>query len=187
MYATMRRLCFWPRMALDVDLIVQGCNPCAKERVTLRKHASTLNLFPANAPLESVAIDLLGPLPVTSQGNRYLLAMTDRFTKLTRTVPLKSISAFKVAKAFWDVCVYAYEAPATLLSDNGGQFVSKFFQSVCKALSIHNAFTTAYHPQTNGQVERYNRTLKSALRRLVAKNQKDWDFYSDALTYGYNI
>ena len=99
---------------------------------------------------------------------------------------MKSISAFKVALEFCQHWVFSYGAPVSLLSDNGGQFVSKFFQAVCKALNIHNAFTTAYHPQTNGQVERFNRTLKSARRRYVAEDQKSWDVYTDALTYGSN-
>ena len=73
-----------------------------------------------------------------------------------------------------------------LLTDNGSQFTSSFFLAVCKILSIESVFTTAYHPQTNGQGERFNRTLFSTLRHYLADNQREWDQYTDALTYSYN-
>ena len=186
MYATMRQHFYWPLMAADTYNFVRQCQECAKERISHRKHASYLKLFPARAPLESVAIDILGPLPITSSGHRFLLVITDRYTKLTKTVPMRSITALVVAKAFCEHWVFVYGPPVTLLSDNGRQFVAKFFQAVCRILGTRNVFTTAYHPQTNGQTERFNRTLKSALRRYVAEHQKDWDLYSSALTFGYN-
>jgi len=82
--------------------------------------------------------------------------------------------------------VFTYGPPAELIADNGRQFTSRFFQDVCKILTIHNSFTTTYHPQTNGQVERFNRTILSALRTYIADHPRDWDLYSSALTYAYN-
>lgn len=186
MYHTLRRAYYWPSMAVDVYATVRMCTSCAKERVTLRKHKSFMKLFPATAPLEFVAIDILGPLRKTASGNEYLLVMTDRFSKLTRTAPLSSITSYTVAKAFCDVWVFTYGPPVYLLSDNGGQFTSKYFQSICQILGTRNLFTSSYHPQTNGQAERFNRTLLSALRRYVAEELNDWDKFSDAITYGYN-
>ena len=186
MYATLRHHYYWPHMAADTYDFVKNCDKCAQERITLRRHASKLKLFPAKAPLESVAIDLMGPLPVTNRKNRYLLVMTDRYTKLTRTVPLATATAFTVAKAFCEAWVYVYGPPESLLSDNGGEFNAKFFRAVCRTLGIRNVYITSYHPQTNGQVERYNRTLKSALRKYIAEDQKDWDLFGDSITYGYN-
>ena len=73
-----------------------------------------------------------------------------------------------------------------LLSDNGTQFTARFFQNICRILGIRNVFTTTYHPQANGQVERFNRTLTSALRKYVGEHPKDWDLFSDAMTFAYN-
>ena len=73
-----------------------------------------------------------------------------------------------------------------LLSDKGTQFTARFFQNICKILGIRNVFTTTYHPQANGQVERFNRTLTSALRKYVGEHPKDWDLFSDAVTFAYN-
>ena len=185
-FYTMRQQFFWPSMAADIRNVSRNCHACAKERVKLRSHQAPMKLFPATEPLEFVAIDILGPLPKAKDGSRYLLVMTDRFSKLTRAVPLKSISALKVAQAFVRHWVLAYGAPARLLSDNGSQFTSKLFQFICTELGIRNAFATTYHPQTNGQVERFNRTILAGLRAFVMDNAKTWPEFVGPLTYAYN-
>jgi hypothetical protein len=76
--------------------------------------------------------------------------------------------------------------PALLLTDNGTQFNSKVFLSVCRELGIAKIFKTAYHPQTNGQVKRFNRTIVNSLRGYVKRRQNDWDEYTSAITFGYN-
>ena len=186
MYQTLRRTFYWPSMALDVFNTVRQCSPCAKERLSLRKHSKFLKLFPAQRPLEFVAIDILGPLPRTKNGNKYLAVITDRYSKFVQTVPLRNVTAWTLAKAFCDHWAFVFGPPKYLLSDNGGQFISKFFQSVCNILGTRNLFTTAYHPQTNGQVERYNRTILAGLRHYCAEHGRDWDQFSNAITYGYN-
>ena len=155
-------------------------------RVKLQKHLNGLRLFPAKQPLESLAIGILGPLPKTKAGKRFLLVITDRFTKLTQVVALRMITAYTVAVAFYDAWVFKDGVPRTLLSDNGPQFNTKFFHSTCRVLGIPNLYTAVYHPQTNGQVERYNRTIASMLRNHVGEHQDDWDVYVGPLTYAYN-
>jgi transposase InsO family protein len=76
--------------------------------------------------------------------------------------------------------------PRYSLTDNGTQFNAKVFLSVCRELGIAKIFTTAYHPQTNGQVERFNRTIINSLRGYVERRQTDWDEYTSAITFGYN-
>jgi transposase InsO family protein len=132
-----------------------------------------MKMFPANEPPEFVAIDILGPLPKTVHGNRFLLVILDRFSKLTRTIPMRTTTSLAVAKAFCTHWCFAYGPPKFLLSDNGTQFTAKFFIEVCRELGIAKVFTTAYSPQTNGQVERFNRTILSALRTYVANSQTD--------------
>jgi RNase H-like domain found in reverse transcriptase/Reverse transcriptase (RNA-dependent DNA polymerase)/Integrase zinc binding domain/Integrase core domain/Chromo (CHRromatin Organisation MOdifier) domain/Retroviral aspartyl protease len=186
MFRSLRRRYFWRNMSTDISETVRRCVTCAKNRISERKRTSFLKLFPASEPLEYVSLDILGPLPKTEHGNRFLLVITDRFSKLTRTVPLRTITAFVVAKAFCEHWVFAYGPPRHALTDNGTQFTAKFFLAVCRELGIAKVFTTAYHPQTNGQVERYNRTIVNALRGYVSERQNDWDEYTSALTFGYN-
>ena len=187
MYETMRRDYYWPHMASDIHQTVTDCRSCARVRGTLRRHQKKLTLFPAAGPLEFVAMDLFGPLPKTAHGNKHILVITDRFTKMCRAIPLRTAQAPQVAQAFLDSWVYPYGVPDTLLTDNGPQFTAKFFESVCGLLGIRHVLTTAYHPQTNGQAERFNRTLGTRLRHYVTEHQRDWDEFVQPLTYAYNM
>jgi transposase InsO family protein len=119
----------------------------------------------------------------TEHGNRFLLVITDRFSKLTSTVSLRVISALAVAKAFCEHWVFVYGTPRYALTDNGAQFAAKFFLEVCRELGIAKVFTTAYHPQTNGQFERYNRTIVNALQGYVSELKNDWDEFTSAITF----
>ena len=186
LYNTIKRDMYWPAMAIDCYATVRRCSTCAKNRIKLRKNVSTLQLFPATAPLEALAIDIMGELVRTARENRYLLVITDRFTKLTKTVPLKGVSAAEISRAFVNEWIYNYGPPLDVLSDNAKYFTSKFFQSICSMLNIHNSFTTTYHPQANGQVERFNRTIKDAIRAYLDDHPKDWDLYTGSLTFAYN-
>ena len=92
-----------------------------------------------------------------------------------------------VARTFFNDWVGPYGPPSFLLTDNGPQFVAKFFAAICLLLGVKQHTITAYHPQTNGQVERYNKTLVSRLRHYVADHQRNWDEFVQPLTYAYNI
>ena len=173
-------------MYREIEDAVRSCEQCARNNVQERSRVNNMQLFTAQEPLEFVAIDILGPLPKTAHGNRFLLVISDRFSKLTRTIPMRTTTALAVAKAFCTHWVFSYGPPRYLLSDNGTQFTAKFFLEVCRELWIAKVFTTAYHPQTDGQVERFNRTILNALRAYVAKSQADWDDFTSAITYGYN-
>ena len=87
-------------MAADIFATVRNCTTCAKNRLKLRKRTNPLKLFPATKPLASFCIDILGPLTKPKRGYVFLLVITDRFTKLTRVVPLRKITAYNVAVAF---------------------------------------------------------------------------------------
>lgn len=186
LYMSIRRHMYWPALSVDCYATVRRCPTCAKNRIKLRSKSNPLKLFPASGPLESVAIDIFGPLLKTGKGNEYLLVISDRFTKLTKTVPIKSTGAGEVARAFTHEWVFNYGPPKELLADNGKCFTGRFFQDVCRILNVVNQFTTTYHPQTNGQVERYNRTLKAAIKSYLDEHPTDWDLYTPALTFAYN-
>jgi transposase InsO family protein len=186
MFKTFRKEFYWPTMVADVYDHVKLCHECTKENPTLRKRSKEITLFPSEQPLDFVAIDILGPLTKTIKGHQYILVIADRFSKLVRTMPLTTITTFTVASALYHHWVFVYGAPRLLLSDNGTQFNSKFFQACCQILGIHQKFTTAYHPQCNGQVERFNRTILSQLRKYIGEHQNDWDLFNGALTYAYN-
>ena len=160
-------------MAVDCYATVKNCVTCAKNRIGLHKRAKFVRLFPATTPLEFVSIDILGELIRTRRGNKFLPVITDRFSKLVRTVPLKRITAMEISRAFTHHWVFVYGPPLTVLSDNGPQFAAKLFIDICRIIGAKNVFTTTYHPQCNGQVERFNRTIINALRHYVADHPKE--------------
>ena len=164
MYETMRRQYFWPHMASEVQQTVADCRSCGQMRRTQRRQQKTL--FPVAGPLEFVAMHLYGPQPKIPHRNRHILVIPDRFTKMSRTVPLRTAQDSQVAQAFLDACLYPYRMPDTLLTDDGPQFTAKFWESVYGMLFILHVLTTAYHPPTNGQAERFNRTLATRLRHF---------------------
>jgi len=148
MYTSMRRLFYWESMVVDVYAFVANCTQCARNRVGKRRKTNYLKTFPLTEPLTDLCMDLLGPLPRTAAGNEHLLVIVDRFSKMTRAIPLQRIDAETIAAAFLDNWVAAYGPPATVLSDNGPKLRSTFFQGVCSLLGISNRYSTTYHPQT---------------------------------------
>jgi Integrase core domain len=173
-------------MSSDTTRFFKGCPSCCQSTLKNQKRARKLRLLPPTAPLEQVAIDVLGPLTKTRSGNRCLLVMTDRFRKVTRAATMKGVTAEETAQAFLDVWVSSYGVPMFLLSDNGGDFISRFFQRVTQVMSIHHLFTAAYHPACNGQAERFNAYILDKLRTFIDEDQRDWDQYTATLTYAYN-
>jgi Integrase zinc binding domain/Integrase core domain len=148
MFRSMRKRYFWRNMYREVEDTVRGCEHYARNNVQERTRVNHMKIVPANEPLEFIEIDILGPLPKTAHGNRFLLVISDRFSKLTRTVPMRTNTALAVAKAFCDHWVFAYGPPRFLLSDNGTQFTAKLFVEVCRELGIAKVFTTAYRKLT---------------------------------------
>ena len=100
MYQNVCRTCYWLHMAADIYATVRKCSTCAKNRLKLRKRTNFLMLFPATKPLASLCIDILGPLQRTKKGYRFLLVITDQFTKLTQVIPWRKITTYNVAVAF---------------------------------------------------------------------------------------
>ena len=112
MYYHIRRIYYWPHMAAEVAATVRYCAPCARNRVKLRKHKNHLKLFPTEELLQAISMDILGPLPRTGRGKRFLLFITDRFSKLTAVVPLRTTNAYSVAIAFCEAWILKYGPPS---------------------------------------------------------------------------
>jgi len=178
---TLRRYVYWPTMMVDEYKHVEQCPACAKNHLSERRHTSTMKLFPALEPFSGLAMDFLGPLTTSRGGHKHVQVTCDRFTKLTRAIPLRDATALTVSSAFIDTWVAAYGIPDSFLTDNGHQFASVYYQGILGLLGIASRYTSPYHPQTNGQVERYNRTLVRHLRCYIADFQKEWDSHLSLL------
>jgi transposase InsO family protein len=136
---------------------------------SLNAKTCQLQLFPPSNPWEFVCADILGPLPTTLDGHRFLLVFSDRFSKFTVAKPMKTCTSNDFAETFVSDWVAIFGVPLILLTDNGPQFASKFLKQVSAVLGVHQIFTSAYHPSTNGQVERFNLTVVSMLSHYVGQ------------------
>lgn len=186
MYQMIRRNYYWPSLPASCYETVRSCVACEKERICLQSNSTHLKNLSPSGPLEDIAIDLLGELKLTRRGKKILLVIVDRLTKLVKTVHLRRITAFNIAKTFTAHWKFTYGAKKSVLTENGKQFNAKFLLEMHNILGTKARFTTTYHPKSNYQTERFNRTILESIRRYTADHPYDWDKFSDALTYAYN-
>ena len=166
---------YWYGMGGDIANYVATCATCSQNKKAERRGHVPMQEYQASAPMERVHVDFLGPLPKTTRGNEYVLMMVDQFTKWVECVPLPSQTAEVTAKAAVDHFFSRFGYPFQVFSDQGRNFESKLFTSLCEVLEIHKARTTPYRPSANGQVERFNRTLMDAVRCYIGDSQNRWD------------
>lgn len=153
---------FWPSMNQNVNNWSRGCEDCQRSKITRHTKSDLVNFPTVSNRFHMIHIDIVGPLP-PSEGFSYLLTCVDRFSRWPEAFPLKDIRTETVFRAFFDGWVSRFGVPNTIVTDRGGQFTSHMFSEITQKLGISHNFTTAYHPQSNGLVERFHRTLKAAL------------------------
>jgi hypothetical protein len=141
--------------------------------------------YKSGSPWERLQIDITGPLTETETGNRYIIVVTDCFTKWTQTYAVRHIDTESVAKPFVENWVLQYGPPKMLHSDQGRQFESALFKKMCELLGIDKTRSTAFHPESNGQVERFNRTLGVMLAIYAHEHPRKWDTYLPYATSAY--
>lgn len=154
---------FWPGMNKDVSVWAKTCIPCQRSKVQ-RHTVSFLGQFPAAGRFEHIHTDIVGPLPTTSDGYRYLLTVIDRCTHWPEAFPIKDITAETVAKVIYDGWITRFGICRYLTSDQGRQYESSLFSELMKCMGIDKIRSSPYHPQSNGAIERWHRSLKAALR-----------------------
>ncbi|UYV82242.1 K02A2.6-like [Cordylochernes scorpioides] len=132
-----------------------------------------LKIYNVGAPFERIAIDVAGPFPKSDLGNKYILIIMDYFTKWPVAVPIPDQEASTVSEALLQDWVCIFGVPRILHSDQGRNFESNIFQELCRRLGIEKTRTTPLHTQSDGMVERFNRTLTQHLTMFVNKNQRD--------------
>jgi hypothetical protein len=164
------RFC-WPFLAKQVAALARACLFCQRGKVHQHVHLQPAAIPVPHRRFAHVHVDLVGPLP-PSRGFQYLFTVVDRTTRWPEAFPLASITAADCAKAFFSGWVARFGVPAVITSDRGAQFTSSLWAALCQLLNISHSTTTAYHPQSNGLVERFHRRLKDALRARSAA--ADW-------------
>lgn len=167
---------FWPGMSAEVRRVVRTCETCQ-----LAKHSTTptsnhrLRLY-AGRPWQRVAVDLVGPMPETDRTNKWILVISDHFTRWMDGIALPDATTPVIAHALEERVFAYFGLPECIHSDRGSQFESELMAELCKLWGVDKTRTTPYHPQANGVVERNNRTIGDSLRcLLMSRGQTDWD------------
>eukprot|EP00731_Ephydatia_muelleri_P010420 Em0005g1006a len=176
---------YWPGYEMDIQNWVQECQQCQKRNPPQPHPLAPLGSIKCTYPFDVISWDIMGPLPLSTKGHKYILVMTDLFSKWVEAFPLAVTDSETLASVLMDEVVCRYGVPRSLHSDQGANLNSQVICALCKRLGINKTRTTAYHPQGNGQVERFNRTLEAILSKVVAENQRDWDCHIPKALFAY--
>eukprot|EP00731_Ephydatia_muelleri_P028340 Em0019g1213a len=176
---------FWPGYEQDIREAVKKCEACQHRNTPVPVPQAPLGTIKSEYPFQRLSWDIMGPLPATSCGNKYILVVTDLFSKWVETFPLAVTDSITLARILTDEVICRYGVPESLHSDQGANFVSEVMQSLCAQLGIKCTQTSAYHPEGNGQVERFNRTLEAMLSKVVEEHQKDWDCHLQKVLFAF--
>ncbi|XP_039532215.1 uncharacterized protein LOC120482205 [Pimephales promelas] len=183
--ATLNRLMarfFWPGIHENVRRWCASCRECQLVNPPANPKAPLCPLPLMQVPFERIGMDLVGPLERSARGHRFALVLVDYATRYPEAVPLRNISAKSVASALFSL-ISRVGIPKEILTDQGTAFMSRTVRELYELLGIKSIRTSVYHPQTDGLVERFNRTLKTMIRKFVHEDAKNWDKWLEPLLF----
>ncbi|KAJ8040010.1 hypothetical protein HOLleu_14191 [Holothuria leucospilota] len=170
-----RKRFYWYGLRKDVEDHCRACAQCAQHKGPNKSAKAPLSTSKVGYPFERVAIDIMGPLPETDRKNKYIIVIMDYFTKWAEAFPMCNQNAATVAQIVVDNFICRFGAPEIIHTNQGRNFESELFLEMCNLFDIQKTRTTPYHPQSDGLVERANRTIKSMLSIFTSDTQDDWD------------
>jgi hypothetical protein len=183
-WSKLQKRYWWPGARKQLQDWIKSCEVCAKAK-SKPNLVGELMPIQVHEPWHTVGVDVLGPLPISKNRNRYVLVFTDYLTKWVEAFALPNYKATTVAEIFVKELVCRHGAPSRLLSDRGSNFMSEVVQEVLKMLKTQKVNTTSYHPRTDGLTERFNRTLVEMLKKYANKYQDNWDEVLPLVLFAY--
>jgi hypothetical protein len=188
MYKDLKTRYLWKDMRRDIAHYVACCDTCSRVKIEHEKCAGLLK--PLAIPVwkwEDISMDFVVGLPRTPKGKDSVWVIVDRLTKVAHFVPVKTRYATeKLAELYVEHILRLHGAPRSIVSDRGPQFVSKFWQSFHKLMGTTLNYSTAFHPQTDGQTERVNQVLEDMLRSCALTYGTDWESSLPFAEFSYN-
>ena len=175
---------YWLGIRSDIRTYIASCTICLARKSPCPRRAH-MGHVEVGHRWDCVAMDLLDMSVTTTRGNRYILVMVDCFSKWTEACPLTDKTAQSVADAFFSQIVCRFGMPIVIHSDQGRGFDNKIMQELCILCGSHKTRTTPYHPESDGLVERFNRTLLMMLAMFASKNREHWDDLLPAVMMAY--
>jgi len=175
---------YWFGMKTDVVLFVRQCDVCAANRPLTKTPKAPMGHLRSGAAWDVLAMDYMGPFPVTERGNRYILVMTDHFTKYVEVIPVPNQTAEDCARQVLNQFVARWGTPIAILTDQGTVFENRLFKELCSLLEVKKKRTSVRNPRGNGQTERFNRTLIKMIKSYLV-DQEEWDLYLGCVAGAY--
>ena len=166
---------YWPNMEDEINDFVRACSVCQQYRIGHNPNSAPMFTFQTFRPYEIVHIDIVGPMPVATDGSTYILTIMDRFSSYVVAVPIPDKSAKTVAVNLFNNWICKHGAMQSILSDRGTEFRGEVHKYITEHFNIKHVLTTHYHPQTNGKLERWHRYLKDRLNAAVTERELDWE------------
>ncbi|CAL2250755.1 unnamed protein product [Prunus armeniaca] len=188
MYRTLRAYYSWPHMKGDIAKYVSRCLICQQVKAERQKPSGLMQPLPIPEwKWERIAMDFVFKLPRTSKGHDGIWVIVDRLTKSAHFLPIKETYPLtRLAKLFVDEIVRLHGAPVSIVSDRDPRFTSRFWRCLQEAMGTRLLFSTAFHPQTDGQSERTIQTLEDMLRSCVLQFKDAWDVHLALVEFAYN-
>ncbi|WVZ49811.1 hypothetical protein U9M48_001137 [Paspalum notatum var. saurae] len=188
MYQDLKRLFWWRRMKRDIAEFVAKCDTCNRIKAERQRPAGLLK--PLEIPTwkwEKITMDFIIGLPRTPKGNDSIWVIVDRLTKSAHFIPVNTrFDTAKLAEIYVQNILRLHGAPLSIVSDRGPQFTAKFWKSLHKVMDTKLDYSTAYHPQTDGQTERVNQLLEDLLRACVLTYGPNWEASLPFAEFSYN-
>ena len=186
MLSIMRLKYYWIGMTRDIREYVLSCPKCQEVKSTTGAIVPPLTMREITPhPFHTLVIDTVGPLPKSS-GFEHLVCVTDQYSKFVIAWPVRNLTAISLVRKFHEKIICVWGAPRRLVSDNGSAFASALFEELCKMYNIKHSLSCAYHPQTQGQTERAQKSVVTLLRAFVDVKQTNWVQYLPSVVWAIN-
>ena len=178
---------YWRNTQSDVRQYVRGCPDCQSQKlVRLKTRLPMLISDTPSKPFSKISIDFVGPKEPTETGNRYILTIQNSFSKFCVFVPTRHATAEEVIRALLEKFICYFRSPVTLISDQGTHFINAILEEFARIFKINKLSATAYHPQSNGSIERMHHTLNEYFK-LYLQGRSNWDLLLPLAQHAYNV
>src|ERR1700741_369143 len=182
-YEKVKERYYWPQMYEDVRQYIKNCENCQKRGKPTR--SEELIPLKIGQPFSRIGIDIKGPLPITKNNNRYIIVAMDYFTKWPEAKAISNMKAVTVAEFIYKEIICRHGVPEEILSDRSTSFINQVIKELCDKFQMKHRLTSAYRPQTNGMIERFNRTIGECIAKLISDKEKEWDEYIESTLLAY--
>src|SRR6266542_683230 len=182
MYNQISKRYIWQSMRNDIREYAKTCFQC-QQRGSMKQNNQKKTILPTDI-FERWGIDIVGSLPITREGNRYIVVAMDYFSRWPEARPLKAANAKTVATFIYEEIICRFGAPRILQSDRRTHFVNEVIQKLTKRFRVKYSLSLPYHPQSNGLVERFNKTLYEGIAK-VAEELGSWNQYIQPILFAY--